>query len=107
MRHHNPHASSGAAQRRESNRKMGLAKGTTNPFKKDLQGADKQLRKAQREGADTAAIEAAKQKVKDYHERVGLWDFQHKHHAYELTDKVEQELQEAAQQHVDTVSGHV
>ena len=104
--HHNPHGSSGAAQHREKNRKVGVAAGRTNPYRKDLQGAEKQLRKAQRNGEDENVLGYAKQKVKHYHERVGTWNYQQtpeydQHH--ELPPAVMQQIAEAAEAYAEAM----
>jgi hypothetical protein len=51
-----------------------VAAGTTNPFKEELKCAEKQLRQCQRKGKSKAIIFTAKNKVRDYHEKVLLWD---------------------------------
>ena len=63
----------GAAWVREQRRRLGVAAGTTNPFKKELQHAEKQLRKRNRDGARVDVVIAAQLKVEHYKELSDVW----------------------------------
>ena len=70
---HNP-PGTGAGRIRRAHRAFAVGAGTTNPFKEGLKCAEKQLRQCQRKGKTAAILFAAKNKVRDYHEKAGLWD---------------------------------
>ena len=68
--------STGAAWRREKRRRDGVAAGWTNPYKKDLANAEKQLRQQQRRGAELSIIINAQLKVEVMFERKEIWEQQ-------------------------------
>ena len=73
---HNPPASTGAARTRRAHREFAVAAGTTNPHKEDMKCAERQLRQCQSRGKSNDICLAAKNKVRYYHQKVGLWDHQ-------------------------------
>jgi hypothetical protein len=79
---HGAYGSTGAAWVREQRRRKGVEKGLTNPFKKQLQHAEKQLRQQQRRGAVMSIVVAAQLKVENITERKELWDAQQRGHQY-------------------------
>jgi hypothetical protein len=79
---HGAYGSTGAAWIREQRRRTGVESGVTNPFKKQLQHAEKQLRQQQRRGAVMSIVVAAQLKVENITERKELWDAQQRGHQY-------------------------
>ena len=73
VRRHNP-PGTGAGAIRRAKVAFAVAAGTTNPSKEGLKHAEKQLRQCQREGKSKAICFLAKNKVRDYHQKVLLWD---------------------------------
>ena len=73
VRRHNP-PGTGAGAIRRAKVAFAVAAGTTNPSKEGLKHAEKQLRQCQREGKSKAICFSAKNKVRDYHEKAGVWD---------------------------------
>ena len=72
-REHNASGSSGAAFERRQRQKMGTARGTTNPYVKDVKCAEKQLRQKERMGAPASILAQAKNKVENFMARANLW----------------------------------
>jgi len=70
---HGEHGSTGAAWVREQRRRLGVLRGSTNPYKKELQHAEKQLRKRHRDGARVDEIIAAQLKVENFKELHDTW----------------------------------
>ena len=70
---HNP-PGSGAGAKRRAGKALAVAAGTTNPYQKEVKHAVKQLRSAQKQGKNAQILFIAKRKVRDYHEKAGLWD---------------------------------
>ena len=71
---HGTYQSTGAAWQREKRRRHGVESGWTNPWKKELQHAEKQLRQQQRKGALVSEIGSAQLKVGNMKERFDMWE---------------------------------
>ena len=71
---HNPPARTGAARISRARVASAVAAGTTNPSKAGLKNAERQLRQCQGKGKSKKICDEAKNKVRDYQERVLTWD---------------------------------
>jgi len=71
---HNPPARTGAARISRARVASAVAAGTTNPSKAGLKNAERQLRQCQGKGKSKKTCAEAKNKVRDYQQRVLEWD---------------------------------
>jgi hypothetical protein len=86
----------GAASLRRAHRAFAVAAGTTNPHKEGLKCAERQLRQCQSRAKSNEICFAAKNKVRNSHYKVGLWD----HQRYNiLTDFANQSMLAAAEEY--------
>ena len=90
-----PIACTGAARTRRAHREFAVAAGTTNPHKENMKCAERQLRQCQRRGQSHDICLAAKNKIRNSHYKVGLWE--HQQNNYEFTDFDNQSLLAAAE----------
>ena len=94
---HGPYQSSGAAWHREQRRLQGIAAHRTNPYKKELQHAEKQLRGTQRKGLPVFAVMAAQLKVEHMKGLKEVWETTNRGGSADL-DQVQRNASEYAKQ---------
>ena len=95
-----PIACTGAARTRRAHREFAVAAGTTNPHKEDMKRAERQLRQSQKSGKSNDICLVAKNKIRYFHEKVGLWDHQQTNlEGTPLTEFAKQSIAAAAEEY--------